>query len=109
MTKKNRIPHKFHPWIAVRNKFKLSDAHVQMARELGLSPKRFDSMANHKNQSWKLPLPEYIEALYEKAHGKTRPDVVQSIEEMAAQHMARREAKKAAKAAEIAEEASAED
>ena len=103
--KKTRIPHKYLPWIEARKKFRLSHAHIQMARELGMNPKRFGSMANSDQQPWKLPLPEFIEHLYEKQFGKTRPDVVRSIEEMAAAHMAKRAARKAAKEAGRLEEA----
>ena len=98
MTKKQRIPHKFHPWIAARKKFGLSDAHIQMARELGLSPKRFANYADRENKPWKLPLPEFIEVQYQQKFGKDRPDEVTSIEEMAAAHLARRAAKKEANA-----------
>lgn len=94
MAKKKRIPHKFLPWIDVRKKFKLSDAHVQMARELGLSPKRFPNYANTTDQPWKLPLVQFIEQLYEKQFGKTRPDEVMSIEAMAEAHLAKRAARK---------------
>ena len=95
MPKKNRIPHKFKRWIDARKKFHLSNAHIQMARELGMNPKRFGSQSNNKGQPWKLPLPEFIESLYEKKFGKRRPDVVRSMEEMAAQHVAKRAARKA--------------
>ncbi len=98
MAKKTRIPHKFHPWIDARKNFRLSNAHIQMARELGLSPKRFAKYADRKDQPWKLPLPEFIESLYEKQFGKRRPDVVLSIEEIAAAHVAKRAARKAEKA-----------
>jgi hypothetical protein len=98
MAKKQRIPHKFLPWIDARKKFRLSNAHIQMARELGLSPKRFGSYADRKDQPWKLPLSEFIEAQYEKQFGKQRPDVVQSIEEIAAAHLAKRAARKAERA-----------
>jgi len=54
-----------------------------MAQQLGLNPKKFGSLANHRQEPWKVPLPEFIEHLYEKRFGKTRPDVVVSIEEMA--------------------------
>ena len=94
MAKKPRIPHKFHPWIDVRKKFRLSDIHIQMARELGLSPKRFAKYADRKDQPWKLPLTEFIEALYQKQFGKSHPDEVQSIEQIAAAHVAKREARK---------------
>ena len=62
---------------------------------LGMNPRRFGSQSNNKGQPWKLPLPEFIESLYEKKFGKRRPDVVRSMEEMAAQHVAKRAARKA--------------
>ena len=51
-----------------------------MARELGMNPKRFGSKANHKQEPWKAPLPDYIEELYEKRFGKTRPDDIRPLE-----------------------------
>jgi hypothetical protein len=100
MSKKqhSRIPHKFLPWIDARKKYRLSHAHIQMARELGLNPKRFGGMAKTEQQPWKLPFPQFIESLYEAKFGKSAPDVVRSIEEMAADHMAKRAARKAEKA-----------
>jgi len=53
-----------------------------MARELGLNPKKFGSLANTKQEPWKLPLPEYIEELYFKHFKKNRPDNLRSIEQM---------------------------
>ena len=52
-----------------------------------------------------LPLPEYIAHLYEKRFGKTCPDVVRPIEEMAAAQMAKRADRKSAKEAKRLEEA----
>lgn len=95
MTKKNRIPHKYLPWIDARKKFRLSHAQIQMARELGMNPKRFHSFANTGKDSSKLPLPQYIESLYEKQFGKQSPDVIKTIEEMAAERMEKRAAQKA--------------
>ena len=97
--KKTRIPHKFLPWIDARKKFRLSQRHIQMARELGMNPKQFGNMADTENKPWKLPLPEYIESCYAERFEKEGPDVVLTIEQMAAEHTARREAKKAAKEA----------
>ena len=94
MAKKTRIPHKFHPWINARKQFRLSDAHIQMARELGLSPKRFSKYADRENQPWKLPLTEFIEAQYLKQFGKSRPDEVKTMEEIAAAHVAKRAERK---------------
>ena len=98
MAKQARIPHKFLPWIDARKKFRLTDAQIQMARELGLSPKRFGKYADRKDQPWKLPLAEFIQALYEKQFGKTCPDEVRSMEQLAADHVAKRAARKAEKA-----------
>ena len=82
MPKKRFIPNKLKPWIEARTKYHLSHTQIQMARELGLNPKKFGSLANTKEQPWKLPLPDYIEEIYFK-HFKTRePDNVRSIEQI---------------------------
>ncbi len=80
MAKKGFIPQKLRPWIEARKKYRLSHAQVQMARELGLNPKKFGKLANHKQESWKMPLPEYIEYLFEKHFKKSQPNDVRSIE-----------------------------
>ena len=41
-----------------------------MARELGMNPKKFGKIANHKQEPWKAPLPVFIEDLYFKRFGK---------------------------------------
>ncbi len=69
-----------------------------MARELGLSPKRFAKYADRENQPWKLPLTKFIEAQYLKQFGKERPDEVKPMEEIAAAHVAKRAARKIANA-----------
>lgn len=45
MSKKGFIPKKLRPWIEARKRYRLSHAQIQMARELGLNPKKFGSMA----------------------------------------------------------------
>ena len=109
MAKKQRIPHKFLPWIDARKKFRLSNAHIQMARELGLSPKRFGIYADNTDQPWKMPLPQFIEDQYKKQFDKERPDIVLSIEEIAAAHVAKRAARKARKLDAAEQETSQED
>src|ERR1700704_6292391 len=83
MVKKNqkRIPPSLQPWIDARRRFHLSHEHVQMARELGMNPKKLGKLDNHDQEPWKMPLPAFIESLYRKRFGKDRPDVVHSIEE----------------------------
>lgn len=62
-----------------KKKFRLSDTHIQMARELGMNPKKFGSLANHKQEPWKAPLPEFIEDIYFKRFKKDKPDVVKKL------------------------------
>ena len=100
--KKNLDP-KLQAWITARQRHHLSHAHVQMARELGMNPTKLGELDNHRQEPWKAPLPQFIEHLYEKRFGKTRPDVVMTIEERAratARNDAERKAKKLARRAE---------
>jgi hypothetical protein len=76
---KKRIPKKFLPWIEARKRFHLSDAHIQMGRELGLSPKKFGSLANTRQEPWKAPLPEFIKELGFGRFKKRRPKNMRSV------------------------------
>ncbi len=91
---KNRIPDRLQIWIDARNKYHLSHAQIQMARDLGMNPKKFGSLANQKQERWKLPLPQFIEHLYVKRFGKTEPDQVMSIEERAKEIERKKEEKR---------------
>ena len=90
MPKPSFIPQKLRPWIEARKRFNLSHAQVQMARELGLNPKKLGSMVNHKQEPWKMPLPRYIEHLYRKQLGKDIPDDARSIESKTRENAIRR-------------------
>ncbi|NQZ56096.1 MAG: hypothetical protein HRT88_01310 [Lentisphaeraceae bacterium] len=92
---KKFISNKLLPWIEARKKFHLSHAQIQMARELGLNPKKFDSLA--KTESWKEPLPGYIEHLYEKQFGKILPKETPSLEVKDAEKRRLKTEKKAAR------------
>ncbi len=63
-----------HPdiWIEAQKKFRLSDEHIKMAKALGLNPKKFGSLANHRQEPWKAPLPDFIEDIYQKRFSKTK-------------------------------------
>jgi hypothetical protein len=39
---------------------------IQMARERNLNPRKFEKLANEKQEAWKQPLPEFIEEIYFK-------------------------------------------
>lgn len=82
MAKQKKYSHKYQIWIDARKKFKLSHAHIQMARELGMNPKKFGKLNNHKQEPWKSPLPVFIEDIYFKRFGKERPENIRSIEQV---------------------------
>jgi len=106
--KRKKLPDKLQVWVDARRRFHLSHAQVQMARELGMNPKKLGNKANHKQEPWKLPLPQFIEHLYQKRFGRERPKVVLSIEETSRlqeqKKAAGREAKKLHRAAHSAVE-----
>ena len=68
-----------------------------MARELGMNPRKFGSLANHKQEPWKLPLPDFIEELFYKRFKKDRPETVRSIEQMVKDQNRKKEERKARK------------
>jgi hypothetical protein len=74
MTDKNK------KWIETKKKYHLSDTQIQMARELGMNPQKFGSLANHKQEKWKAPLPDFIEELYFKRFKKEKPDVIKKLQ-----------------------------
>ncbi|KAF0216383.1 MAG: hypothetical protein FD174_3673 [Geobacteraceae bacterium] len=66
-------------WMTAKRKYRLSDVQIQMARELGMNPKKFGSLANHKQEKWKAPLGDFIEELYYKRFRKEKPDNIQKM------------------------------
>ncbi len=92
-----KLPAKLQDWIEARKRHRLSHAHVQMARELGMNPRKLGKLDNHDQEPWKLPLPQFIEHLYFKNFGRERPETTMSIEERAAMQQAKKAARKEAK------------
>ncbi len=102
MSKPKRIANKFLPWIEARKKHRLTHLQVQMARELGLNPRRMGGYAGSESEPGRLALGEFIESLYRKRFRKARPDVVQTIEQLAESHEEKRAERKTAKLAQPA-------
>jgi hypothetical protein len=94
---KRRLPESLQVWIEARRRFQLSHAHVQMARELTLNPKKLGKLANADQEPWKAPLPAFIERIYLQRFGRERPEIVMSLEERARLQEAKKAAKRAAK------------
>ena len=94
----NRISSKLQPWFEARRRFRLSHAHIQMARELGMNPQKFGSLANERQEPWKLPLPEFIAECYRKSFGRAVPENARPLEEVVQAEERRRKEKQARKA-----------
>jgi len=109
MAKKKKIPEKYQRWIDVRKRYHLSHVHIQMARELGLNPKKFGGLANTKQEPWKLPLPDFIEELYFKHFKKDQPDNVRSIEQMVKDYNKKKEERRVRRLKEKESHQSGED
>jgi hypothetical protein len=91
---KPRITEEMQRWVEARKRFHLSHAQIQMARELGMNPRKLGKLANHKQEPWKAPLPVFIEQIYQKRFGKSQPDRVVSIEDRAREIAAKKAAKR---------------
>ena len=83
MSKAKNLPPRWQVWVDARVRHRLSHAQVQMARELGLNPTKLGKIDNSRQERWKQPLPQFIEHLYARRFGRTRPENVVSIEELA--------------------------
>ena len=94
--KTKKLNQKMQAWIEARKRHHLSHAQVHMARELGMNPAKLGKIDNHKQQPWKLPLPQFIEELYFKRFGKTSPEAVLSIEERCRLEAAKKEERRTA-------------
>lgn len=91
-------------WIEARKRHRLSHAQVQMARELGMNPKKLGKVDNQRQEPWKAPLSQFIEHLYRKRFGRDAPVNVQPLEDRARQAAAKKAARKAEKQARSAAE-----
>ncbi len=86
-------------WKEARKRHRLSDRQVQMARELGFDPRKLGKLDNHRQETWKAPLPQHIENLYLKRFGLEAPPCVKSVDELLKEdEVRRRELKKAKEA-----------
>lgn len=94
-----KLPQKLLPWAEARRRHRLSDAHVQMARELGMNPTKLGKLDNPRQEPWKAPLPEFIARLYFERFGRERPVAVLSLEQIAARQQAKKAERRATRLA----------
>jgi hypothetical protein len=60
-------------WIEAAKRYRLSSEHIRMARELGMNPRKLGGLANHRQEPWRMPLPEFIADLHERRFRRKRP------------------------------------
>jgi len=99
MSTKKPLAPQAQAWVDARRRHRLSHAQVQMARELGLNPKKLGKIDNHGQEPWKAPLPQFIEHLYAKRFGREAPGVVKPIEEQVRQAEMKKARRKTARSA----------
>jgi len=79
---KEKMAKNLAKWKEAQKKFRLSDKHIQMARELGMNPDKFGSLNNHKQEGWKAPLSIFIENIYFKQFKRTEPKIIRSLNQL---------------------------
>jgi len=61
-------------WALAQRRHRLSAEHVRTARALGLNPTKVGKLDNNRQEPWRAPLPRFIEDLYARRFGRTRPE-----------------------------------
>lgn len=83
--------------MVAQKRHRLSDKQVQMARELGLNPDKLGKIDNHKQETWKAPLPQFIEDIYFKRFKREEPETVKPLKQILEEIEIRKKQKKAEK------------
>lgn len=81
-------------WAVAQKRHRLSDRQVQMARELGLNPDKLGKIDNHKQESWKTPLPQFIESIYFKRFKREEPETVKPLKQIMVEMKAKKKLQK---------------
>ncbi|WP_058306704.1 hypothetical protein [Gracilibacillus massiliensis] len=56
-------------WANAKKRCRLNQADIQMAKELGMTPKSLTKNIPAKNELWKAPVKEWVRDLYEEKFG----------------------------------------
>lgn len=59
-------------WVEAKKKCRLNTATIQMAKEMGLSPKSLLKNIPSKNQQWKASVHVWIQDMYEDRFGEEK-------------------------------------
>jgi hypothetical protein len=61
-------------WALAKTKYHLSSRQIEMAKKLGMNPKKFGSLVPNKSEPWKKPLGQFIESCYYKRFKKQKTE-----------------------------------
>jgi hypothetical protein len=67
--------HRATEWAEAKRRCRLSDEAMQMAKELGMSPRGLIKNIPAKSESWKQPVEAWVRELYGKRFGDRRPQL----------------------------------
>jgi hypothetical protein len=81
-------------WTEVKWQYGLSDAQVQMARELGMKPRQLAKDGSTELKPGQAPLAQRIESQYLKRFKKPRPDSVAPLRQLVRDASARERAER---------------
>ena len=69
-------------WAKAKRRCGLTDAHVQMARELKMNPHRLADSESARQEPTQTPLTQRIESLYLRRFKKPRPDSIVPLRQL---------------------------
>jgi len=64
-----------------------------------MNPKKLGGLNNHRQEPWKVPLQEFIAELYLRRFGRSQPEALMTIEEIARKQWERKQERRAQRAA----------
>lgn len=68
-----------NPWALAKRLCRLSARHIEMAKALGMNPKKLPGLIPSKTQQWKAPVRVFVEDLYVERFGFDAPLVAKSL------------------------------
>ena len=74
MKKKKKKKISEDSWSSARTKYHPSSRQIEMAKKLGMNPKKFGSLVPNKSEPWKKPLGPFIESCYYKRFKKQKTE-----------------------------------
>ncbi|WP_368659420.1 hypothetical protein AB3Z07_12685 [Metabacillus halosaccharovorans] len=66
----SKTKNKTDAWKEAKKRCRLNEADIQMAKELGMTPKSLTKNIPSKDQQWKAPVKVWVRNMYEEKFGK---------------------------------------